>query len=403
MSIFRYQAITQEGKVFKGFVKAESYESALNLLAMKNFHVLSLSEIPGFFTPILSLFSGRVKNNQLIEFARNLSIMLRAGIPLITALSDIAESITKERFKRVVSDMVSVIEKGIPFSEAISMHKEVFPAAVHYLIKVGEETGRLDRSLDEIADYFQRIEDLRTAIKRALIYPVFATVASFGAVCFWLVYVLPKIVSAMKEMGVTIPFVTQLLVKIGSFLSNFFYLLPLFPLIFFFSTSLFKKNERLKWIRDYLSFRLPVVKQIFYNRAVALFCEQMRILISAGVPVDTALDMTAEAVNNELMKTAIKNAKEKIITGERISRSLKEEKIFPGMVIRLVDIGEASGNLDEQLGFLNNYYTARLQEYSVRLGKILEPAVILFIGVFFAIIFISLLGPIYDLITKLGR
>lgn len=403
MSIFIYRAVNERGKTLRGFVKAENYADAVNFLTMRNFYILSLSKIPGIFTPLTSFFKGRIKNIYLIEFARNLSIMLKAGVPLTTALSDIAESIIKERFKRVVSDMASLIEKGMPFSEAVSIHKEVFPTVVQYLIKVGEETGRLDRSLDEIADYFQRIENLRTAIKRALLYPVFATVVSSGAVCFWLVYVLPKIVSAMKDMGVTIPFVTQLLVKIGSFISKFFYLLPFFPLIFFLSTSLFKKSERLKWIRDYLSFKLPVAKQIFYNRAVALFCEQMRILTAAGVPVDSALDMTAEAVNNELMKTAIKNAKEKIIVGERISQSLKEEKIFPSIVIRLIDIGETSGNLEEQLGFLNNYYTARLQEYSERLGKILEPLVILFIGVFFAIIFISLLGPVYDLITKLGR
>lgn len=403
MSIFIYKAVNEEGKVFKGFIKAENYSEALNLLEMKNIYVMTLFRMPNIFAPIISFLSGRVKNVNLIEFARNLSIMLKAGIPLTTALTDIVENITKERFKRIISDIKVMVEKGMPFNEAISMHKEVFPPVVQYLIKIGEETGRLDKSLDEIADYFQRIEDLRTAIKRALIYPIFATVVSFGAVCFWLIYVLPQIVNAMKDMGITIPFITQLLVQIGSLLKKFFYLFPLLPLIFFISLPLVKKNEKLKWIKDFLSFKLPIIKQIFYNRAVALFSEQMRILTVTGVPIDVALDMTAEVVNNEIMKRAINNAKEKIIIGERISQSLKEQKIFPSMVISLIDIGETSGNLDEQLGFLNNYYTSRLQEYSVRLGKIIEPVMILFIGLFFAVIFISLLSPLYDLISKLGR
>ncbi len=403
MSIFIYKAVNEEGKVFKGFIKAENYSEALNLLEMKNIYVMTLFRMPNIFAPIISFLSGRVKNVNLIEFARNLSIMLKAGIPLTTALTDIVENITKERFKRIISDIKVMVEKGIPFNEAISMHKEVFPPVVQYLIKIGEETGRLDKSLDEIADYFQRIEDLRTAIKRALIYPIFATVVSFGAVCFWLIYVLPQIVNAMKDMGITIPFITQLLVQIGSLLKKFFYLFPLLPLIFFISLPLVKKNEKLKWIKDFLSFKLPIIKQIFYNRAVALFSEQMRILTVTGVPIDVALDMTAEVVNNEIMKRAINNAKEKIITGERISQSLKEQKVFPSMVIRLIDIGETSGNLDEQLGFLNNYYTSRLQEYSVRLGKIIEPVMTLFVGLFFAVIFISLLSPLYDLISKLGR
>lgn len=403
MSIFIYKAVNEEGKVFKGFIKAEDYSEALNLLEMKNIYVMTLFRMPNIFAPIIIFLSGRVKNVNLIEFARNLSIMLKAGIPLTNAFTDIVENITKERFKRIISDIKVMVEKGMPFNEAISMHKEVFPPVVQYLIKIGEETGRLDKSLDEIADYFQRIEDLRTAIKRALIYPIFATVVSFGAVCFWLIYVLPQIVNAMKDMGITIPFITQLLVQIGSLLKKFFYLFPLLPLIFFISLPLVKKNEKLKWIKDFLSFKLPIIKQIFYNRAVALFSEQMRILTVTGVPIDVALDMTAEVVNNEIMKRAINNAKEKIIIGERISQSLKEQKIFPSMVIRLIDIGETSGNLDEQLGFLNNYYTSRLQEYSVRLGKIIEPVMILFIGLFFAVIFISLLSPLYDLISKLGR
>ncbi|MCS7164515.1 MAG: type II secretion system F family protein [Thermodesulfovibrio sp.] len=403
MSIFIYKALSEDGKVFKGFIKAGNYLDAMNLLEMKNIYVLSLSRIPDIFSPFISLFSGKIKNIHLIEFTRNLSIMIKAGIPLTTALTNIAENITKERFKRIISDIKTMVEKGKPFSEAISMYKEVFPTIVQFLIKIGEETGRLDKSLDEISNYFQRIEDLKAAIKRALIYPIFAASVSLGAVLFWIVYVLPQIVNAMKGLGIAIPLVTQLLVQIGDLLKKTFYLLLLIPIVLFFCIPLIKKNEKLRWTRDFLSFKLPVIKQIFYNRAVALFSEQMRILTVSGVPIDTAMDMTAEVVNNEIMKKAIINAKEKIVTGERISLALKEQEVFPSMVIGLIDIGETSGNLDEQLGFLNNYYTSKLQEYSVRLGKIIEPAIILFIGLFFAIIFISLLGPIYDLISMIGR
>ncbi|MDW7998606.1 MAG: type II secretion system F family protein, partial [Thermodesulfovibrio sp.] len=319
MSIFVYKAISEEGKVFKGFIKAENYGSALNLLEMKNIYVLSLSKIPDILSPFVSLFSGRIKNIHLIEFTRNLSIMLKAGIPLTTALTDIAENITRENFKRVISDIKLMVENGMPFNEAISLYKDFFPPIVQYLIKIGEETGRLDKSLEEISDYFQRIEDLRTAIKRSLIYPAFATVVSLSAVVFWLVYVLPQIVNAMKGMGIKIPFLTQLLVQIGIIFQNFFYLLPLLPFVFLILRALTKKSDRLRWIRDFLSFKLPIIKHIFYNRAVALFSEQMRILTVSGVPIDTAMDMTAEVVNNEIMKKAIINAKEKIVTGERIS------------------------------------------------------------------------------------
>lgn len=403
MNIYRYKALDINGKILKGFLKAQSESSAIATLSIKNLYILSISEIPRFLSPIFSLFSLRVKNVELIEFAKNLSVMIKAGIPLTTALSDIADNIQKDKLKRIILDIRDLIEKGISFSEAITYHGEVFPQIFHYLIKIGEETGRLEKSLDDIAEHLQKIEDLKTAIKRALIYPIFATVASLGAIGFWIIYVLPKIVSAMKSMEVKIPLITQILVELGMLIQKFFYLFPLIFLLLIGLFQVFKKNEKFRWLKSYLSFKIPVFKQIFYTRAVALFCEQMRILIEAGIPIDNALNMTANVINNEIMKKSLNNARDKIMTGNPISESLKEENIFPSLVIRLINVGETSGRLGEQLDFLNRYYTSYLQEYSARLGKIIEPVMIGVIGLFFLIVIISLLSPLYDLISKLGR
>lgn len=402
MNIYRYKAIDTNGNIFSGFLKAEDTSSAMASLSLQNAYITSIFRIPKILSPFFSFISPKIKNPELIEFAKNLSTMLKAGIPLITALSDIAESGPK-KFGKIVNQLRDLVEKGVSFSEAIRYHSDIFPSIFHYLIKIGEVTGRLDESLDNLVEHFQKIEDLKTAIKRALIYPTFATVASLGAMGFWIVYVLPKIVSAMKSMEVKIPFITQLLVEIGILIQKFFYLIPVFLILIFLFFKVFKKNEKFRWLRSYLSFKLPIFKQIFYTRAVALFCEQMRILIGAGILIDNALDMTADVVNNELMKRALQNAKEKILTGNSIANSLKEENIFPSLLIRLVDVGESSGRLEEQLNFLNYHYTAYLREYSARLGKVIEPVMIGVIGLFFAIVLISFLSPLYDLISKLGK
>ncbi|MCX7988213.1 MAG: type II secretion system F family protein [Thermodesulfovibrio sp.] len=403
MSIYRYKALDSNGRISTGFIKAQNEINALNTLTLKNLYIVSLFQIPQILHPLISIFSVKIKNIELIEFTKNLSIMLKAGIPITTALSDIAENISKEKFRRVITDLREMIEKGVSFSEAIAYHSEIFPSVFQYLIKIGEETGRLDKSLDDLVNHFQKIEDLKTAIKRALIYPIFATVASFGAMGFWIVYVLPKIVNAMKDMGIKIPLITQILVEIGTMLQKFYYLIPVIFILLFIFFHIFKKNSKIRLLRSYLSFRLPIFKQIFYTRAVALFCEQMRILMGAGIPIDSAFDMTADVINNELMRKAIMNAKEKIMTGQRISQALKEEKVFPSLMIRLIDVGESSGRLEEQLNFLNEHYTNYLQEYSARLGKVIEPVMIGVIGLFFAIVIVSLLSPLYELISKLGR
>lgn len=403
MSIYRYKALDSNGRISTGFIKAQNEINALNTLTLKNLYIVSLFQIPQILHPLISIFSVKIKNVELIEFAKNLSIMLKAGIPITTALSDIAENISKEKFRRVITDLKEMIEKGVSFSEAIAYHSEIFPSVFQYLIKIGEETGRLDKSLDDLVNHFQKIEDLKTAIKRALIYPIFATVASFGAIGFWIVYVLPKIVNSMKDMGIKIPLITQILVEIGTMLQKFYYLIPVIFILLFIFFYIFKKNSKFRLLRSYLSFRLPIFKQIFYTRAVALFCEQMRILTGAGIPIDSAFDMAADVINNELMRKAIMNAKEKIMTGQRISQALKEEKVFPSLMIRLIDVGESSGRLEEQLNFLNEHYTNYLQEYSARLGKVIEPVMIGVIGLFFAIVIVSLLSPLYELISKLGR
>lgn len=403
MNIYRYKALDSEGNVISGIIKAQDQTEAISNLSVKNFYVVSFMEIPKFLSSFINIFSRNIKNLELIEFAKNLSIMLKAGIPLTIALSDIAENIKKSRLKEVIIEIKELIEKGVSFNEAVKYHSDFFPQIFQYLIKIGEETGRLDKSLDDIAEHFQKIEDLKTAIKRALIYPIFAIVASFGAMGFWIVYVLPKIIEAMKSMGIKIPFITLLLVDFGLFIQKFFYLIPILIFAIFLIYHLSKKNLKIRWIKSYLSFKLPIVRQIFYTRAVALFCEQMRILLGAGIPIDNALEMTADVINNKLMEQAIYRAKEKIITGESISSSLKEQKVFPPLLIRLTNVGETSGTMEEQLNFLNKYYTTYLREYSARLGKVIEPVMIGLIGLFFAIVLISLISPLYDLISKLGR
>lgn len=401
MNIYRYKAVDPEGNIFKGIIKASNESDALEILGIKNLYLISFARIPKILTPFI--IQKKVKNIELIEFAKNLSLMIKAGIPLIIALSDIAENMTNSRFKRVIIDIKELVERGLSFSEAIALHSDVFPSIFHYLIAIGEQTGRLDESLKDLQEHFQKIEDLKTAIKRALIYPVFATVASFGAIGFWIVYVLPKIVSAMKDMGVKIPFITQVLVDTGILLQKTVYFLPLLPVLTLILWKTAKKKKKIKWLLSYLSFKLPIFKNIYYTQAVSLFCEQMRILLSAGIPIDNSLDMTADVVNNEIMREAITKAKERILSGERISHSLKEQAVFPSLVIRLIDVGESSGTLEEQLNFLNNHYTALLLDYSAKLGKIIEPVMIGVIGLFFAIVIVSLLSPLYDLISKLGR
>jgi len=401
MEYFSYKAVDADGKLVTGIVRCEDYAEAQSSLTSKNFHVLGISKTPQLIAAVRKTFTAySVKRRDVIELANNLSVMIKAGVPLLSALGDIALTTENEHLKLALDDVRSQTEMGMRFSDAVAAHAEIFPDIFVRLIKVGEETGKLEQSLSDVALHLQKMEDLSAAIKRALIYPAFAVVTTMGALIFWLAYVLPKIMTLIKEMGVPLPFITKVMMAVSNFTQTFWFLIPLAPVFFFVIVKLMKRKDETRYIVDKAKIKIPIVKLVVYNKLLALFAEQMRILIVSGLTIDRALEIVSEVIGNDVFKKALTEAKEKISTGSRISDSLKEHEVFAPLVVRMIDIGETSGNLDDQFNFLSEYYLKKLDDVSDKMGKMIEPIVIGFIGIIFAMIIIGLMLPIYDIVTK---
>ena len=249
----------------------------------------------------------------------------------------------------------------------------------------------------------QKMEDLTHAINIALIYPVFALIAILGALIFWLAYVLPNVISAMKDMDVELPFITRMLLKTGNFMQAYWYFMAILPLALFFVIRILNRRDGTKYYIDKIKLRLPIIKIVVYNKLLALFSEQLRILVVAGLTINKSFDIVADVIGNEVFKRAILKIKDSISSGSRISDAIREHIIFPSLVARMIDVGETSGKLDEQLTYLSAYYLKKLDEVSQKIGKMIEPVVIIVIGVIFAIIIIGLLFPVYDLVVKFGK
>ncbi len=329
--------------------------------------------------------------------------MLRAGVPVLTALGDIAASTENDYFKRVLEDVRRQTEMGMSLSDALELHSNVFPEIMIRLTRIGEETGRLDKSLSDVAEHLQKMEDLVSAIKRALIYPVFAIVTTLGALIFWLAYVLPKITAVLKEMGVKLPLVTQILIAVSNFTQSYWYLIPVIPVAIFGITILMKQNEHTRYYIDLLKLKLPILKLIVHNKLLAVFAEQMRIMIVAGIPINRALEIVSEVLGSEVFKRSISDVLNRVSAGDRIAQSLKSHPHFPSLVIRMVDIGETSGSLDDQFAFLSEHFLKRLDDISEKMGKLIEPIVIAIMGVMFAFIVVGLMFPLYELISTMGK
>jgi len=404
VSSYSYQAVDGSGQQVRGIIEAETPDEASKALSGRGLYVLSIGTAGNLWGSIRKLTAGkRVKRSELIDFAGNLSVMVGAGLPVLTTLGDLAAATTNTSFQAVITQIRQDIELGRGFSEAIESHPETFPDIFARLVRVGEETGRFEKSLSDVAEHMQRIEDLSSSIKRAMIYPIFAIVTTLAALVFWMVFVLPKMIVTLKGLGVKLPLLTRGLILASHITQNYWYVALILPVMFVVIFRLMKRSEAGRLRIDQFKLVLPVYSMIEINRLLALFSEQMRIMIVAGLTFDRTLGITAQIMGNEVFGRALTTVREEITYGSGIADALRRHKVFPALLVRMVGVGERSGTLDTQFSFLAVHYLKKLDDISEKLGKIIEPMVIIFVGILFAVIILGLLLPIYDLVSQVGK
>ena len=404
MKIFTYRATDYSGKKIKGSIASETAEVATRDLGSKGLYIISINETGGQVALLKRAYlETQIKRNDILEFTGNFAIMLKAGVPIITCLDDIISSTGNSAFKLIVRDIQQRLESGSSVTAALEAQGKIFPDIVKTLVAVGEETGRLDESLREATDHLQRMQNLANAIKKALMYPIFAFIATLGALVFWMLFVIPSMTSTLKSMGVKLPALTLLLINSSKLFQDHWKLIPITLVVVPVLASLAAKNASFRYLRDRTLIKIPVVEVIIFNKLLASFAEQFRMLNSAGIPMRRLFDLLVPAVGNEYFGVHIIKAREHVLNGNPISESLEQEKILPPLVISKLRIGETSGTLDKQLDFLAKYYTKKLDDATENLGKIIEPIVMSVIGGMFALIIMGLLLPIYDLVSKVGK
>ncbi|MEW6067977.1 MAG: type II secretion system F family protein [Nitrospirota bacterium] len=404
MPFFSYKAIDSNGDVIKGLVSSTTMDVAYDSITSRGFYILDIKKSNERISSIKKKFlAKRVKRKDIIEFSNNLSLMIKAGLPILSSLSDLAETTENKHFSKTIEDIRRSVELGSRFSDAVAEHSEIFPDIFIRIVVIGEETGRLDKSLSDIATHLQRMEDLASSIKRAIMYPIFALIATLGALIFWLTYVLPKVISIFTDMKIALPLPTRILIYMSNFTKFYWYLIILAPLLLFLLIKILKQKKETRYYIDLAKIKILIIKHIIYNKLLAIFSEQLRILTVAGITIDRSFDIIADVIGNEVFRVAIRNSMESIAAGSRISDALRKHPVFPQIVTRMIDVGETSGTLDEQFAFLSEYYLKKLDDVSQKLGKMLEPVIIVFIGIMFAFIIIGLLFPIYDLVSNLGK
>ena len=409
MNYFRYKLITADGQVNAGVARLPYQEtmSAVNHLERNGAVTLYVRKLGGlvrWFFQLLDMRPQRKLPRTLIaELLNNLALMLRAGLPMVTALE---ESARTEEFPNLGRDFEEIIERikgGSSFSEAAGRHRHIFPRNVLYLIRMGEETGQLDQMLKDSAEHLLRIQKIVSDTKQALLYPCFVLTAISGGMLFWFAYVVPKIVGLFKELDVALPKITQILIRLSEiFQAYYLHMIIAAVGLLMVMAILRKRSRRVRKSMDLVMLKVPVAKSILTASILAYISEYFAMLMNAGIDILQSVNILHSSVGNEVYRDKLAEVKGFLEHGEGISDSFKLALIFPGFVVRMMSVGENSGTLTEQLNYIAEQYRSKLAILVATIGKSIEPLILMVAGTIFAVIIIGLFLPIYDLVSRVS-
>ena len=407
MKVFRYKLLTPNGQVRtdSAALPFEDLSPAMRYLERQGGVVLDIAFMGSLAAALSRVFGRRerVGRNDLAEVFNNLAMLLAAGVPVLAALSDVAEDLRRHTLTRVLRFMRTDIENGQTLSEAMARHPDVFSPLILNMCRIGEETGALDVMLKKCSQHLLHLEQIIAATRRALLYPAFLALVVAAAAAFWLLVVTPQLVQLFKDMDIALPFLTRLLIQASEAVQSYgFAALATVAGLALGLRLLWRRSEPTRYLLDAAMLRLPILGAVVETALVARISEYLGILLAAGVGVLRTLEIVSAAVGNRVYRKRLLAVQENIRNGFPLSESMRQAKAIHPFAIRMIAIGELAGNIDDQTEYVAKTYRERLSALVEVLGKTLEPVMLVILGGIFALVILGLLIPVYDLAGKMG-
>lgn len=400
---FSYKARTKEGKLESGTIEAYSKEAAAALLQKYNIFVTSVQEKKSRESFLKGLeLSKKVSRKDLAIFFRQLSLMLESRVPVVQSLYSLALETKKPSFKSAIQRISNLVEEGIPLSEAFSRYPDIFGNFYINLIKSGEASGKISQALYHVSEHLESESDIIAQVRQAMVYPVFVITVLFVVLSIIITRLVPRISDLIEETQVTPPFFTMLALSFYEFLEGYWWtlVLGLFLIvifsIYYVRTSYGKKNF------DKVSLKVPVINTFFKQIFLVRFCTNVSTLLIAGISINKTLEITEDTVNNKIYKDVITDIGKRVSEGEKISAAmLKHGEYFPLFVIQMVKVGEETGKLDKVLQEVVSFYQKEINRSINLFSSLLEPIIIIILGLFVTLLAVSVFSPIYSTIINL--
>lgn len=401
MPAFQFKATDKNGKLITDTIVASSEKEAESLLLDKKLTILVLEskkEGRHFWSRLRKpSFPLREKGS----LCRNLALLIDAGIPLSDAFDLLIDNTTNDTVKRVLQDVSSSLREGKTISASLAKYPEYFDEIFLVLIRTGEASGTLSRSLNYLAQEFKQEEELKGKVLSSLLYPIIIVGLMVGLGLVMLIFVLPRLAKALLQLKIDLPLPTKILLLTSLFLEKNLLILAaillIIPIIIFFSI----RSKQGKYFFYSLGLKLPIFKKLMLEYNLARFTRILSTLLSSGVPVTHSLEISAKSLSLGKGEEFLGRLQEKLTAGVSLSNIFKEEKIFPPMVSQIIAVGEKTGNLDKLLGDLSAFYKEEVDNSLKNFVAILEPVLMIVVGIAIGIMVISIIAPIYSIIGRL--
>lgn len=402
MAAFTYKARTKAGELRDGIIEASSKDAAIETLQRNGLMVFEVAEEkpPSSFLEWKLPF-GRVKQKDIVVLSRQLSTLFEAQIPVMQALKTLVGETANATLKDAIAEILDDVAGGLALSQALGKHPNIFSPFYINLIRSGEESGKLQDVFTYLADYLERSYYLSSKAKNALIYPAFVFCAFIGVVVVLLVVVIPRLTAIFEETGQAVPFYTQIVIFLSLFLRHWGFLLLVLLIAGALAAWRWAATERGIYFFHKLQITVPLFGDLYRKLFMARMTDNLRTLIVGGIPILRALSITGDVVGNVVYKKAINDAIEAVKGGGTISAAFEKTPEIPVLITQMVRIGEATGKLDFILGNIAKFYQREVDSMTENLVSLIEPALIIFLGVGVGLLVTAVLVPLYNLVGSI--
>ncbi len=399
MPNYAYKALGPSGSAKNSTIEATSEAQARSMLRLRGEHVVSLREMSlAQADKNIGVRGKKPTSDDIASTIRQLSIMIRAGVPLVESLSGLAEQAKSPFLANALSKMTVDVSQGSALSECFAQHPSVFPALAAEMAKMAEAGGSLSESLSKLADHLESGAEITRKVKGALAYPVVVMCISVVTVLVMVTFILPRFTKLFKQMGAQVPWTTQMLISISYAVTTYWYLFIIGTAGIVYAIRRYLSTPSGKRKLDALVLKCPVLGDVVNKIVLSRVLACMSTLLGSGVPMLKTLETAGAAANNEIVKDALLKAGREVAEGNATSQSLRSAGIFPPLVLQMVVSGEKTGELPAMLEYVCTLYDRETEAKVKSLTSIIEPIMIVFLGVIVGFIAISVIVPIYSLV-----